>query len=164
MVIIGHSPFIIQSTRTFSQKKHMRLIPLQLLMKRKLLKCLVSSKAATVWLCKRSVVRVHQNAFGKMMFYHFQMFFSPIFMKIHFCIPFVYLKLTSFFFLSLVLKNHPHITNIYIHVYTYIYIHVYTFETSRENSPLSSFNPYFYIQQYIYIYSDTHCLCLHGCK
>ena len=40
------------------------------------------------------------------------MFYSDLFLKIHFCIPFVYLKLACFFplFLSLAFKNNPHIT------------------------------------------------------
>ena len=47
---------------------------------------------------------------GKMMFYYFQMFSSVLFMmKIHCCIPFVYLTFTSFF-LSYVLNGNPHIT------------------------------------------------------
>ena len=135
-VILGHSPFMILP-ETFSLK-NMKLVPLQLRMESKLLRCLFNSKVATVtetlaytshlgqkrgevcsskkhlvfftkiffWLCKWSVFTVTQKCFPKikMIFYHFQMFCSVLFMKIHFCIPFVYLTFTCFFPSLLFLK------------------------------------------------------------
>ena len=128
-VILGHSPLMIQFTTIFSPK-HLKLILLQLHMERKLHKCLVNFKAATVtekavytshlgqkkrggiwlkiarhflakhfffWLCSAGFLGCTKMLFkGKNDVLSFLDVLQCL-MKIHFCIPFVYLKFTSFF-------------------------------------------------------------------